>query len=207
MVIDTGVDLSHKEIKSHVREAWNFNYKDDHGHGTEISSLVLKDTCGDIELVSCKYYYPWKKDLVNDSNYCFQRALDEDIDYINYSSYGKDPNDEEEALIQELSDKGVIIVVAAGNDEVNLTKTGKCLNAYPACYSIENLYTVENIDQYGNIAAKSNYLKTKNARAEIGVNVPTLEPNGGHGHSNGSSFSAAKYTNSLLLKKCWELSK
>lgn len=206
MVIDTGTDLSHEEIKSHVREKTDFNYIDENGHGTAMASLVLKDTCESIELISCRYYSP----LVNHmdaSNACFKRALNENIDYINFSSSGNYEEPTEKKLLKQLSDKGVIIVLAAGNDSINLTKNGKCEGSFPACYLYKNMYIVQNVDRNGNLNPGSNYLKAKNARSEMGVNVPVLLPNKQYGTISGTSPATARFMNSLLLKKCWEMSK
>lgn len=209
MVIDTGVDLSHKEIKSHVREKWNFtDYMDDVEHGTAMASLVLKGTCGDIELVSCNYYFTWNKNKqVRQSNVCFERALNENVQYINYSSYGPDPDDTEKAIIKKLVKKGVIITVAAGNESEDLLKTGKCENSYPACYGFKNVYVLQNIDRTGKIFHNSNRLKGKYVRSMVGVNIPVLYPKGKKGFITGTSPSSARYMNSILLHKCWELRK
>lgn len=206
MVIDTGTDLSHNEISSHVREQFNENYIDRNGHGTAMTSLVLKDTCESIELIACNYFdSPLRR--IDSSNECFKRALNENIDYINYSSNGNYIEENEKQILKKLSNKGVIIVVAAGNDGENLTKSGKCQGSYPACYLYKNIYIVQNVDKDGKLDPRSNYLTNKNARSELGVNVPILLPNKQYGVISGTSPATARYTNKLLLKKCWEMSK
>lgn len=207
LVIDTGVDTSHKEIKSHVKEPWDLNYLDDNGHGTAIAGLILKETCNQIELVSCRYYFPWDRNYIEPSNNCFRRALNENINYINYSSTGEESNEKEKELIKSLTDKGVIITVAAGNQSKNLTQTGECKGAFPACYLFPNLFVVQNIDKNEKLDYRSNYLTHPNARSEMGVDVPVLLPKNQVGKLTGTSISAAKYMNSLLLKRCWELNK
>lgn len=207
LVIDTGVDLSHEEIKSHVRKPWNLNYYDNIGHGTAMAGLILNGTCGDIELISCRYHFPWDNNYIKASNNCFKRALAEDIQYINYSSSGAESNTEEKEILKQLSDKGVIIVIAAGNHGLNLTKSGKCRGSYPGCYLFKNLYIVQNIDKNEILAPISNYLNHPNARRELGINVPVLFPDKNSGLMTGTSPATAKYTNSLLLRRCWELRK
>lgn len=204
MVIDTGISVSWPQIKSHVKEPLNDDYKDDHWHGTAMAGLVLENTCDEIELVSCNYH-PFKKDEMQHSNDCFKRALNENIQYINYSSSGIYPFKEEKEIIKKLSDKGVIIVVSAGNNGKNLTQTGKCEGSYPACYLFKNVYIVQNIDKNGKLDPTSNYLNDINARSEIGVNILILKPDNTTGNVTGTSPAAAKYTNSLLLEKCKKL--
>lgn len=207
LLIDTGIDLTHPEISKHVKEEWNYNYIDMNKHGTAMASIVLKDTCSEVELISCRYWFPWNENLQQTSNNCFKRALTEDIQYINYSSSGEFPDNEEKEIIKQLSDKGVIIVVAAGNKAKNLTKTGECKGSYPACFLYKNVYPVENVEKNGFLHYQSNYLTHPNARAEMGVDVPCLFPYEQSGTITGTSPAAAKYTNRLLLRRCWELKK
>lgn len=210
MVIDTGVDLSHPEIRSHIKENTNTDdYIDIIGHGTAMSSLVLKDTCPEVELVSCRYYDPSLKDLIQRSNNCFQRALIENIQYINYSSYGKNSNEQERNILTKLSDKGVIITVSAGNDGRNLINplTKECERSYPSCYLLKNVYIVQNIDENGNLVESSNYINHPNTRSEMGLNVPVLAPNNGTTQTTGTSPATAKYMNRLLLQRCKEIKK
>lgn len=208
MVIDTGVDLFHKEIKSHVKSMlYDYeDYTDLNSHGTAMASIVLKDTCEQIELVSC-LYFDYSNNNVEKSNNCFTRALNEDIQYINYSSYGEQPNTEEKEILKKLTDKGVIVVVAAGNKGINLIKNGKCEKSYPGCYLYDNMFIVQSLDKNGKLRYDSNYLKHPNARSEIGVDVKVLYPGNKDGVISGTSPAAAKYMNSLLLKECANLKK
>lgn len=206
LIIDTGVDLSHEEISSHVKEPFNpVDYIDYSVHGTAMASLILKDTCQEVELISCNYYP--SHNSYDDSNSCFYKALSENVQYVNFSSSGKHQNDEERELLRELSNKGVVVVVAAGNDGLNLTKTGKCEGSYPACYLFKHMYIVQNIEQNGKLHEKSNYLKNKNARKEMGMDVSVLFPRGQYGKISGTSPAAAKFTNRLLKQKCKKIHK
>lgn len=201
--VDTGVDVSHPEIFSHIRNGFGFDYTDDEGHGTGIAGLILKDTCKEVELISCRYYYPWSKNYQQEkSNDCFKRALTENIQFVNYSSNGRDPNDEEKEIFRKMSKKGIIVTVAAGNDGLDLTKTGKCIGAYPSCYLFKNMYIVENLMGNGILNPSSNHLKNKNKRAMPGVKIPILLPKGEIGEMTGTSPASAKYMNYLLRKEC-----
>jgi hypothetical protein len=206
MVIDTGVDLSHPEIKSHVKEDFNFNYLPYHWHGTAMAGIILKDTCKEVELISCDYH-AYSKTQQKDSNECFRRASRENIQFVNYSSYGERADHDEKMAIKKLTDNGTIVVVAAGNNGKNLMATGKCRGSYPACYLFKNLYSVQNLNQDGTRFYASNYLKNVRAKAEIGVDVACLMPNNETGVVTGTSPAAAKFTNRLLLKACKNLHK
>lgn len=206
MVIDTGVDLSHEEISKHIKEPNNGNYESSHWHGTAMAGIVLKDTCDEIELISCNYH-PYGNHEMEYSNACFTRALNEDISYINYSSSGSMSYKEERKILKKLSKKGTIIVVAAGNHHINLMKYDKCEGSYPACYLLKNMYIVQNLNKDGKLDVSSNYLKHPNVRSEIGVDVSCLMPEGKTGKVTGTSPAAAKYTNRLLLEECKKLHK
>lgn len=211
MVIDTGTDLSHPEIVSHIKSRIDtIDYKDDHGHGTAIAGLVLDNTCPEIELVSCRYVdLPGKFDNISNTIDCYKRALVENIDYINYSSSGGEFRLDELNALKALSDKGVIIAVAAGNNGQNLIneKTGVCDKAYPGCFLLDNVYIVQNVDTNGKRYYNSNYINHPNARSEMGVDVFVMTPKKGYTSMTGTSPATAKYMNSLLLKRCLELEK
>src|SRR5271165_3842138 len=58
--IDTGLDGKHLDLMFHLdKKDMNLhpqNYVDYHSHGTHIAGLILKDTCNDVVLYSCKYF-------------------------------------------------------------------------------------------------------------------------------------------------------
>lgn len=210
MVIDSGVDLSNKEIKSHVTEPWNLNHLDEHGHGTAVAGLILKDTCSMVELISCKYWAPGKPadEIVKDEMKCWKEALRLKVDFVNYSSNGEERIEEEYQSMRKLAEAGTVIVVATGNEGLLLTKTGKCKGSFPACYDIPNMYTVGSLQQNGHLRRDSNYTNKANMRYELGEKVPVLQPIGfPKREMSGTSMAAAIYTNKLVKRKCWELRK
>lgn len=197
LIIDTGVSLSHDYIKSHaVPETDPKDYTPTHPHGTHISGIVLKDTCKEVKLHSCNYYYHTNTQTTSDlSTECFKRALNSKIDYINYSSGGKEFLKEEKELIQKLLKRGVKIVTAAGNYGENRP------DYFPAKYELSGMVIVGNLKQNGSKAFTSNY-GFKDMVWEIGVDVYSTLPDGKFGYMTGSSQSTAKFTNKLLKKEC-----
>ena len=196
--IDTGTDLSHLEIRNHVNIAnWEKeDYIDTNYHGTHIAGILLKDTCEKTELISCKYYYGDGKEIQNTIN-CFKLALKLKPNVINYSSGGPQNSDEEYHIIKQLSDIGIKIVVAAGNEGLNLSKPQN--NYYPAKYrGIKNLIVV------GNLNNKSSNYGLPDMIFENGTLIYSFFPNGRYGIMTGTSQSAAKYSNKLLKDLCNE---
>ena len=146
--IDTGISLSHQEITDHI-DFSNFNradYIDDHpiSHGTHIAGLIVKDTCKQVELISCKYFFQnTSQDVIRNEINCFKRALTLNIDVINYSSYGYSYVKEEYELLKQLRDKNIIIITSAGNEgnDISLKRNRRYLSGY----DLSNIIVVGNL--------------------------------------------------------------
>lgn len=196
--VDTGISLSHLPIRNHINIAnWEKeDYIDTNFHGTHIAGLILKDVCAQVEIVSCKYYFNDGKEFQN-TIACFKNALKVKPNIINYSSGGAQKSDEEFSILKQLSDLGIKIVVAAGNDGLNLSLPNN--NYYPAKYKgIKNLIVV------GNFNSNSSNYGIPGMFWELGTNIYSYFPNGRFGYMTGSSQSAAKYSNKLLKRLCDE---
>ena len=204
-VPDTGVDISHvTEIRNHINIAnWTKeDYVDLNGHGTHVAGIVLKDTCPEIELISCKYYTDSITEMMKKSNLtrsieCFKKALTQHIDIINYSSGGDSFSQEEFDILKKLSDKGIKIVVAAGNNGEDL----KISDYYPAKYKLTNIIVVGNLNVNKNVFYSSNF-NLPGMVWEIGVDVFSTLPNSNYGSMSGTSMAAAIHTNKMLKEKC-----
>jgi hypothetical protein len=86
-------------------------------------------------------------------------------DYINYSGGGLDANEFERLAVAQYLDVGGQMIVAAGNNNHDLTNGGY----YPACYD-KRLTVVGSLTEKGKKAEMSNYGAPVN-RWEIGQNV------------------------------------
>jgi subtilisin family serine protease len=209
LVIDTGVDSHHFDIMYHLDKADVdknlYNYIDNHGHGTHIAGIVLKDTCNDVVLYSCKYFDPKQKgnDNLKKSIACFQQASTMGVDMVVYAGGGTAPDDDEKAAIKKLSDAGIVIVVAAGNEHSNL----HVAPYYPASYGFDNIIAVGNLyndpDHIARISRSSNY-NIKRIAFKIGTDVLSSLPNNTHGRMTGTSQASAEMANQLLRFRCEE---
>lgn len=202
MSIDTGADLSHYLISSHVKEQNSFNYNDLNGHGTHIAGIILENVCKEVEFISCKYY---EKDQTADDRmslvlYCFKKAELLKVDIINFSSSGNEFYSKEFKLIQNLSNRNVKIIVATGNEGLDLKKNPR----YPSCYNVKNLIPVGNLIDDKTINPNSNY-GLDNMVWEIGTSVISTLPDKKWGIMTGTSQSTARHTNKLLKEKCNDL--
>ena len=161
-VLDTGVDGTHEFVKDNIIEAYEYmnnNVKavsdDPHGHGTHVTGII-KSVNPEIRIISYRYTKGagTRNSHIN-SNRALAAAISDNVDIINYSGGGRMPNDGEKALLLEAQRKGILVVVAAGNEEEKLSK-GNC-NYYPACYDMNNIISVGAIDQSGRVLSTSNY--------------------------------------------------
>lgn len=204
MEVDTGISLSHPEITSHIpkKEQTRGDYFDTQRHGTHIAGLILKDVCPQIELISCKYFFLNNAlDSLENSINCFKRALNENIDIINYSSYGNFYSKEEFEVLKQLSDKNIVFVTAAGNNNKDLSKFYNPI--YPAKYDLPNIIVVGNLNNNGTKAESSNY-GLKGMVWEKGMDVYSAFPGNKFGYMSGTSQATARRTNRILLKWCQE---
>lgn len=201
--IDTGVAKnSHDEIDTHLPKnpANVLDYTDSNTHGTHVAGLILKDTCPEVELESCSWF-----DVLspkgNEEEYimCLRNAILEKPDFINISSGGPNFDEEEFRLLTILSNLGVKIIVAAGNESQDLSLREN--NYYPAKYKITNLIPVGNLNPFKVKNSSSNY-GLQNEVWEIGTEIKSTLPNGKYGYMSGTSMSAAIFTNKLLREKC-----
>lgn len=204
LVIDSGTDLSHIEISSHVKNPDSINYLDLLGHGTHVSGIILKNTCKEIELISCTYWFENddSKERINKSINCFRKALKYKVQIVNYSSIGSIYYLEEYKVLKQLEKAGIILVTAAGNDnkDIGLDKNP----AFPAKYLLKNIIVVGSLTDDGFKANSSNY-GLKGMVFEKGVYIYSTLPNGKFGYMTGTSQATAKRTNKILLKWCQKL--
>jgi subtilisin family serine protease len=181
--------------------------------------------CNQVKIFSCKYFDPDHKEwnTVERSIDCVKLATSMKMDYVNYSGGGDGFNDNEYRAYKEYLKTGGTVVVAAGNEKWDLSKT----NYYPASYSIEEgfslsqkriidengnrvfyplrLIAVQNVDGKGELAAKSNshYLFAK----DHGLGVVSTGPDDTYVTMTGTSQAAPNVLHTILRHRCKELNR
>ena len=119
-VIDTGIDINEFENTDRIKVVTS-DVIDEFGHGTEIASLILNNTTENIKIMPIKVVdnngTASMKDLCNG----IQMAVENGADIINLSMNTAFYTDatEIETLINELRNKGIYVIVSAGNDAEN----------------------------------------------------------------------------------------
>ena len=164
-VIDTGIDFSHELFSNNQRiidSGVNLTNTgdsdtalDDNFHGSVCAELIMYNSCESTTITGYKVLnakgvgtYLWIASGV-------EKAVEDGADIINLSLGGEsDPIGYDSSAVlddavQYAISKGVIVVVAAGNDGVNAK--------YISPANVEGTITVGAIDQAGNHAYFSNY--------------------------------------------------
>lgn len=171
---------------------------DSNGHGTNVAGIIQNYADkgnGNYCLVILKYWDGYgSHDNEADTIRAIHWATALHLDFINYSSGGPLPNEDEYRAIEVYVNNGGTFVVAAGNEGLDLDKP---LNGYyPAKYAKydKRIIVVGMLDNYGVQSRQSNY-GSMVSRWEIGQDVV--------GYSlvrSGTSQAAAVATGKLVSK-------
>ncbi|MDZ4084608.1 MAG: S8 family serine peptidase [Bdellovibrionales bacterium] len=187
-VIDTGINLQHADLVDNLWDDGMGNHgydfinmdndpTDDEGHGTHVAgtigargnnSIGTTGVCWQTKLMGVKVLDEsgsgTTSGIIQGVNY----AVAQGADVINMSLGGGGSLDLAfRDSIEAASDAGVIIVVAAGNSNVNVSNTA----TYPCSFTSENLICVGAVDQRYNRATFSNYSQTLVHIAAPGTNI------------------------------------
>lgn len=179
-----------------------YDFNDTDGHGTHVAGLILKNTCQEVKIKSCRFYSNEYKDHNISFLNCLIYAISLKPDVINISAGGIDPIPGEFKIFKTLEKLGIPIFTAAGNRGKDL----KQFPYYPASYNISNMIVVGNLLPSGERNFSSNY-GLKVTEWEMGTNVSSSIPNNKYDFYTGTSQATAIATNKWLLKKCEEIHK
>lgn len=118
-----------------------------------------------------------------------RKAVQDGAKIINYSGGGPQPDSDERRALEMARDKGILVIVAAGNEREDMDKPGN--SYYPCNYHLSNIICVGNIDSKGEIPASSNKgIKFVHVFAP-GQDIYSTVPGGGFGKMTGTSQSTA----------------
>lgn len=214
-VCDTGIDITHPDLKDNIIGGRNFtpegsykDFTDRNGHGTHVAGTIAASGKGsgllgvapEAKILACKVL-----DKNGSGNYwsiiegikyasTWKGANGEKVRIINMSLGGSvnDPNLEKAIL--EACAKGIIVVVASGNEGDNNEKTYEY--SYPAIYN--ECVTVAACDELKKLAPFSNnHLQVDITAA--GVDVFSTYPVGKHATLSGTSMATPHVSGILAL--------
>ena len=161
-VIDTGVDLDHREFAGRIVQGYDFVdndiFADDgNGHGTHVAGTIAGayDDFGVTGVAFNSQIMPVRVLGSDGSGYTsdiisgIRFAADNNADVINLSLGGGGYSQSMADAIEYATNRGSVVVMAAGN-------SGGISPEYPAAHAINYGLAVGAVDQYENLASFSN---------------------------------------------------
>ncbi|KXG78355.1 Subtilisin NAT [Fervidicola ferrireducens] len=126
-IVDTGVDLSHPDLKDNIKEAYGVldckNVIDDNGHGTHVAGTIaaLDNDIGvvgvapKVEIYSVKAFDKNGKSTVSGIVEALNWCLEKEVQVVNMSFGIKNNSITLRRAVKALHKSGVVLVAAAGN--------------------------------------------------------------------------------------------
>lgn len=171
-VIDTGVDLSHPDIKNKVESTGrdfvndDFDATDDHGHGTHVAGIAAAETnnnegvagvAWNAKILAVKAMDAEGGGFYSEVIDAIRWAADNGADVINISLGGDAASQALEQALSYAYQKDIVIVAAAGNDEEAVL--------YPAAY-----------DEYCLAVAATDYNDIRPSWSNFGPEIDVAAP-------------------------------
>lgn len=198
-VIDTGISelalFSGYFCKDGHADMTMTGLRDRHGHGTMVANEIAKNLDKSTHCILVIKWLDYSqesapapiklKQLVASINY----AIALDAKFINLSLGGDEPYTNERNAIATALNKGIVVAVAAGNENSNLSIV---CDYFPACYGFKNKNFI--------VVANYNGLK-KQPSSNYGGPVTAYEY-GPNGTSQSTAIYLGKFIRGLYENKC-----
>ena len=158
-ILDSGYDENIRAYKKIASVGNSIKDYEDHGaHVLGIYLAINKDSKVLVEKqTDMKSYLRGLK-----------RLIDKDVSVINISAIGFKYDLDEYRLLKRAQEKGIVVVVSAGNEGRKLDNNFKM---YPASYDLDNIIVVANYANKESISVNSNYGKETVDIGIIGENI------------------------------------
>jgi subtilisin family serine protease len=208
-ILDSGVSLWHPDLVVDTLLSRNFvnqdstrPAEDDNGHGTMIAGIIaakdndfgVKGIAAGATVVALKVLNSRAKgsytDLINGIRYATLHAHPGEVAVI---CLGGPTWKKLDDAVLELAEKGVYVVISAGNHS-------SFANEYsPARVKHRNIYVVAGIDQHYNVLPKSNFGTPPITHCAPGKEILSTSLNGSYSQDSGSSMAAPHVAGMLLI--------
>jgi thermitase len=199
-VIDTGVQTDHPDLRENLVPGWDViahspRISDHHGHGTHVSGIIaarsgngtgIEGVAGRASIVPLRAV----PDQGDEADANIIEALEKAVELgarVANCSFGKKESSQAVAdVITAAGEKGLLVVVASGND-------GDDLNVhphFPASFGTPNMVVVASYDKRGNLASTSNTGVGKVDLAAPGVKIYSTYNDGEYRYLSGTSMAS-----------------
>lgn len=206
-VVDTGVDLDHREFSGRIVQGYDFvsndSFADDgNGHGTHVAGTIAgaNDGFGVTGVAYNAQIMPIRVLDNNGSGYTsdviegIRYAADNGANVINLSLGGGGHSQAMDDAIAYATSLGSVVVMAAGN-------SGGSSPDYPAAHAINYGLAVGAVDQSGNMANFSNLAGdvVLDYVTAPGVNIYSSTPGNNYDSFNGTSMATPHVAGAAAL--------
>lgn len=161
-ILDTGYDLNTTGPRLKLCGRGHYDFKTGtptigytNPHGTKVASIIAEQL-KDVDYCAVIYQIFDRRDNMPDNVVvnALVRARIEGAKLVNMSFTSTYPSVAERKALERLSQSGAALFAAAGNDRQDLDFT---CDRFPACYTIDRLYTVGALNEHGAQAKSTNY--------------------------------------------------
>ncbi len=181
----------------------NTNVEDDHGHGTHIAGIIshvsqhydfMGPNQSNINFDIRKTFDSQGMGNISDIVYAFDEAvlLGAKVINMSFSFFAERPTikpDPLEYCILKASEEQVLVVCAAGNENINNDIASH--PAFPSSYSCDNILSVASVDCSSSLSPFSNFGAESVDVTFLGENIPGPSPMGNLVLKNGTSQATA----------------
>ncbi|MGZ3769891.1 MAG: S8 family serine peptidase [Bdellovibrio sp.] len=190
---------------------WNFiknnnNPMDDNYHGTHCAGTIgasgnngigVVGINWNVSIVGLKFLDKEGNGSVADAVTAVEYAMQIGVDVMSNSWGGDEYSETLAAAIKKASAKGILFVVAAGNNSSNNDTNMD----YPSSYQIDNIVTVAATDSEGELAGFSNFGAKTVHIAAPGAQILSTFPGNKYDYLDGTSMAAPLVAGSAALIK------
>jgi subtilisin family serine protease len=209
-IIDSGIDLDHEDLNVDASRGFNAfttgrdgkSLDDGDGHGTHVAGTVaaLNNSVGVVGVAAGATVIPVK--VLDSRGSGSYSGVIAGVDHVAANgssgdvanmSLGGPPSDALDAAVVAAANRGIKMVLAAGNSATDAN------NSSPARVEANNVYTISAMDANDNFASFSNYGNPPVEYAQPGVGIKSTWKNGGYNTISGTSMAAPHAAGVLLL--------